>query len=325
MQSSSTSKSRTEGRNNKMEKVLVTGGAGFVGHHLVKRFLQMGWTVHVLDDLSNGTRSDVPSGAVFFEGDVRDADAVGKAMNDCQAVVHLAARVELQKSIIDPADCFSVNVTGTANVVAECLKMNDRRLVFASSCAVYPLNPGKPLTEDMATSGETPYALSKRSGEQIINIYNRMKGLNACSLRCFNIYGPKQRADSPYAAVVPKFIDLSLHGKPLTIYGSGEQTRDFVHVEDVVDCYIVAADSNAGGTFNVGTGEATSIKKLAEEVIKIEGAGEIMNLPAVPGDASSSRADISLTRATFNYSPKISLSRGLRSLYFAVKRRAGQD
>jgi len=303
-----------------MDKVLVTGGAGFVGHHLVNRLLKLGYEVHVLDDLSSGTQSNIPAGTDFFQGDVRDASAVGKAMRGSQIVIHLAARVELQKSIIDPADCFAVNVTGTANIVTECLKMTNRRLVFASSCSVYPLNPDKSLSEDMATIGQTPYALSKRSGEQIINIYNRVKSLNACSLRCFNIYGPKQRADSPYAAVIPKFISLAIHGKFLTIYGSGEQTRDFVHVEDVVDYYILAAGSNAKGTFNIGTGEATSIRKLAEDIIKIEGTGEIHNHPIVPGDASSSQADISLSTMTFNHSPKITLWEGLRSLYCSMKK-----
>ena len=302
-----------------MKRVLVTGGAGFVGHHLVCRLLEIGCIVHVLDDLSTGYKENVPKETVFFEGDIRDGTTVRKSMEQCDTVFHLAARVELQKSILNPSDCFSVNVTGTANIIEECLKKEGRRLVFASSCSVYPLHPAKPLAEDMATLGETPYALSKRMGEQAIEIFNALKELNACSLRCFNIYGPRQRVNSPYAAVIPKFIDLAIKGLPLTIYGEGNQTRDFISVEDVVDCYIRAAQSTVKGVYNLGTARATCIKELAEKIVMIERLSEIRYLPPVAGDASASLSDMELTHRIFGFLPKVNLIEGLESLYWSMK------
>lgn len=298
-----------------MKKVLVTGGAGFVGHHLCIRLLEHGCEVVVLDDLSAGYKENVPRGAAFIQGDVCHPEALGRAMDGCDTVFHLAARVELQKSMIDPADCYAVNIIGTALVTMECLKREGRRLVFASSCAVYPLHHPGPLSEDMAAYGGNPYALSKRVGEETLEFYSQIKRLNACSLRCFNIYGPGQRIDSPYAAVIPKFISMAKKGEPLTVYGRGSQTRDFIFIQDVIDGYILAATNRAKGIFNVGTGASTPIKTLAETISGLEGKSKIVYLPARPGDASSSRADIGLAQKILNFSPKVSLAEGLESVY----------
>jgi UDP-glucose 4-epimerase len=297
-----------------VKKALITGGAGFIGSHLSQKLLASDFEVVILDDLSAGQKENIPAGAEFVEGDIRDTSAVKKAIEGCDCVFHLAARVELQKSIMDPADCLSVNITGTATVVRECLNKN-LRLLFASSCAVYPLNPGKALTEEMAIPGNTPYALSKRAGEQLLEIYFHLTGLHACSLRCFNVYGPRQRTDSPYAGVVAKFMELAVKREPLTIYGKGDQKRDFIHVSDVVDCYLMAAQSNIHGIFNVGTGEALSISMLADEIAKISGSNrQIVHLLARAGDALLSQADMTRTHNDLGFFPRVSLQDGLRDL-----------
>ena len=304
-----------------VKTVLVTGGAGFVGHHLVNRLLEEGVRVHVLDDLSTGNVENIPKEATFFQGDIRDAGMVRRAMANCDGVFHLAARVELQKSLTDPVDCFSVNVVGTAQIIQECLAVENRRLVFASSCAVYPLHPDQPLSETMAILGETPYALSKRVGEQHIEIYAEIAHLNACSLRCFNIYGPGQKIDSPYAAVIPKFIHQALHGKEITVNGKGDQTRDFIYISDVTDGYMLAMASQSLGIFNLGGGNATSIRQLAEMVTNLVGPNPISFQPALSRDASSSQANIESIRQHLKFSPCITLEEGLANTIHYLKAR----
>lgn len=303
-----------------MNRVLVTGGAGFVGHHLCARLLGMGCEVNVIDDLSTGYVENLAEGVRFFEGDIRDRKLLKESIGGCDTVFHLAARVELQKSIEDPMDCFDVNVSGTSQVIKACLGEKKRRLVFASSCAVYPLHPNGALTEEMAIPGETPYALSKRTGEETINIYNRLEGLNACSLRCFNIYGPKQRVNSPYAAVIPKFMDLALSDKEMTIFGDGKQTRDFIFVADMVDAYILAGENSCPGVFNVGSSEMTSINELAYKIQEIASGGKINHLPAKSGDASISLSNIDKARLELGFDPKIELDQGLRAVYDEMKK-----
>ncbi len=303
--------------------VLVTGGAGFVGHHLVRRLLKMNCRVHVLDDLSTGRRENVPEDAVFFEGDIRDLRDSAEAIQGCEAVFHLAARVELQRSVEDPVDCFSVNVDGTARIIEQALRYEVGRFVFTSSCAVYPLNSAEPLSEDMATIGDTPYALSKRAGEQILHIFGRLRGLCGCSLRCFNIYGPGQRLDGPYAAVIPKFISKAMRGEPLALNGGGTQTRDFIHVEDVVEAFLLAASQRDDGVFNTGTGRATSVRDLAVLIQQIEGKSSLVAKPALPGDAASSQANIGRIQKTFGFEPKQRLESAIPQLYNVMRTSVG--
>jgi UDP-glucose 4-epimerase len=301
-------------------KVLVTGGAGFVGHHLTGRLLSLGCQVTILDDLSTGLKSNLLKGVKFIKGDIRSAKDADQAMAGCDTVFHLAARVELQKSFVDPADCFSVNIEGTANLVKAALRNKVRRMVFASSCAVYPLNPTKALSENMSTPGATPYALSKLAGEQTLNIFSELEGLSACSLRCFNIYGEGQRADSPYSAVIPKFIAQALRGEPITIFGDGAQTRDFIHVDDIVDAYLLAAERDARGVFNVGTGKSTSVKQLATVIRSIDNKSVLVYKPAKSGDAAASRADIRRAQKLLHFQPRRSLKTALASLYLSTKK-----
>lgn len=297
-----------------MKKVLVTGGAGFVGHHLVNKLLELNCEVVIIDDLSTGLIENISNDAIFVKGDILDDKKLSVAAKGCDTIFHLAARVELQKSIVDPADCFSVNITGTSKVVMECLKNNDCRLIFASSCAVYPLNPIGSLKEEMSIYGNTPYALSKSFGEKILSFYINKGDLNACSLRCFNIYGYGQRADSPYAAVIPKFISQALAKQNLKLYGGGAQLRDFININDVINSYILAAKSNLSGPYNVGTGQPTSIYELSQKIISIIGYGKIENASSKIGDAKNSCADLTKIKNELGFDPAIDIDCGLHSL-----------
>jgi len=297
-----------------MKKVLVTGGAGFVGHHLVNKLLELNCEVVIIDNLSTGLIENISNDAIFIEGNILDDEKLSIAAKGCDTIFHLAARVELQKSIVDPADCFSVNVSGTSKVVMECLKNNDRRLIFASSCAVYPLNQTNSLKEEMSVYGSTPYSLSKLFGEKILSFYIKEKGLNACSLRCFNIYGSGQRSDSPYAAVIPKFISQAIAKQNLKLYGGGIQSRDFINIKDVVNSYVLAAESSMHGPYNVGTGQSTTIYDLSQKIISIIGYGQIEIALAQKGDALNSCADITKIKNELGFDPAIDIDGGLHSL-----------
>jgi UDP-glucose 4-epimerase len=299
----------------KIKKALVTGGAGFIGSHIAHGLLAKGIDTVVLDDLSAGSENNIPKNARFIHADIRDSEKLREAISGCDTIFHLAARIDLQKSILDPDDCLSVNVAGTEEVIREACGVPGSKIIFASSAAVYPLNPQAPLREGDAGPGDSPYAFSKRASEQSLDTFARIAGHSAISLRCFNIYGPGQRVDGGYAAVIPKFIALAKAGKSITINGSGKQTRDFIHVSDVVACYILAAQSEASDVFNVGTGEATSVLRLAELIRGFEGKSPLEFRPANQGDASASLADLSHLRAHLGFQHQVSLEKGLRELY----------
>jgi UDP-glucose 4-epimerase len=302
-----------------MGRVLVTGGAGFVGYHLVKRLIEEGHEVNVLDDFSSGQSENILPGSKLFKGDICDDGLLSQAVKNCQLIFHLAARVEIQSTLQIPSETFRVNIAGTAKVIEKALELK-ARLIFASSCSVYPLHPQKPLSENMATLGETPYALSKASSEKALEIFRKLKGLNVIALRFFNIYGPRQRPDSPYSAVIPKFFYLALKGKPLTIFGKGSQSRDFVHVNDAVDAYLLAAASEKGGIYNIGSGKDTKIIDLAQKIILLCAKGRIEHLPPVPLDASFSRGDIRRARKELGFAPKVDLEKGLREVFDYLRR-----
>ena len=298
-------------------RALITGGAGFVGRHLVNRLLNDNWEVVVLDNFVTGSRDSMDGRAEIIEGDIRDQSTLAIAAKHCDLIFHLAAQVELQKSIIDPADCFSTNVTGTANIVMEALRVPGRRLVFASSCAVYPLDVRATLSEEMEVSGGTPYAMSKVWGEKIMAFYREQGGLNYSALRCFNIYGTGQKADGLYSAVIPKFMTEAKSGGMLELNGGGSQTRDFIHVDDVVEAYLLFAQNQFVGVVNVGTGVATSILSLARIVCGFENLATMKSMPACFGDAASSCADLSRLQAVSNFRTKVSIRDGLERVYFS--------
>jgi len=232
-------------------RTCVTGGAGFIGSNLVDRLVRDGHEVAVLDNLSTGRRENleaVEGDVRFFEGDLRDPAVVAQAVRGCEAVFHLAALAAVARSIDDPQEVTDVNVGGTLNLLMAARDAGARRVVFASSSSVYGDTPTLPKVETMPTSPRSPYAASKVAGEALLMAFHAAYGLEGVALRYFNVYGPRQSPDSQYAAVIPLFVAAMSEGRPPTIHGDGEQTRDFTFVADVVDAVVRAATAPAAAS-----------------------------------------------------------------------------
>ena len=296
-----------------MKKVLVTGGAGFVGSHLVNALVKKKIIVNVIDNLSTGKKKNLNKKAFFFKGDIRDKKILKKAINDCDTVFHLAAKTHLQESISKPSDCIEINVTGTANIIEECLKKKIS-IIYASSCSLYPLNYKKKISEKDPIKPSTPYALSKYLSEELLNFYSIKNKLRTCILRCFNIYGPNQTSNGFYSAVIPIFIKNAKKNNFLVLNNKGSQKRDFVYVEDVVNAYISCGMKKIKGTYNIGSGKSISIKNLANIIIKICKKGSKKNGPNLSFDAKYSCSDISLAFEKFNFKPNIKLTEGIKKI-----------
>lgn len=303
-------------------RVLVSGGAGFIGSHTVDRFLAEGFEVVVLDSLRSGSLENVVShvgenGFSFVLGDVRDVELVRRVVRDGDCVVHLAALVSVPESTRDPALAYDINVNGTLNLLRACVDSGVRRFVYASSCAVYGDVERLPIKEDSPTKPQSPYGASKLEAENLVRKYYADFGLETVCLRYFNVYGPRQTY-SDYSGVITQFLNRLDKGLPLVIFGDGEQTRDFVYVEDVVKANLLALETRgvAGEVFNIGTGVATSINRLAEAILEVAGKRrvEIVHYEAREGDIRHSVADISKAREKLGYNPKFSLENGLRKL-----------
>lgn len=297
--------------------VLVTGGAGFVGSHLVDALTEEN-QVRVLDDLSTGQRSNVPPGVRFREADVRDADAIADAIDGVEVVFHLAAGVSVPESVEEPLEYHETNATGSLRVL-EAARRADARVVLASSAAVYGTPESVPVTEDELATPLSPYGVSKLAADHYARVYAEAYGLRTVSLRYFNIYGPRQRAGGD-GGVVATFRDRAERGMPLVVHGDGEQTRDFVHVDDVVRANLLAATTDVTGqVFNVGTGEPTTVRELAE-LIREYAAGTVPITHAEPraGDIRHSCADVSRARETLGYEPTVDLETGIASLFGAT-------
>lgn len=247
--------------------VLVTGGAGFIGSHIVRGLLERGDRVRVLDNFSTGKRGNLDGLDVeIVEADLRDASRLTEACRGVETVFHQAAFVSVPQSMQEPLDCFDVNVTGTASLLEAARKHGVKRVVFASSAAVYGDSDAYPLSEETPLRPLSPYASSKRVDEIYGQLYTASFGVEVVGLRYFNVYGPRQRPDSQYAAAVPIFIRRLLDNKPVTIFGDGGQTRDLIFVGDVVRANFAAAahPSAPGGVFNICTGNETRILDLVE-------------------------------------------------------------
>ena len=292
--------------------VLVTGGAGFIGSHVAERFAREGSEVRILDDLSTGFAENLQPGWKLLRADVRDASAVDAAVAGSERVVHLAAFTSVPESFERFADCTRTNFLGTSNVVRACVRHGVRKLVFASSSAVYADLPDAPKSESECPGPTSPYGISKLEGEHLLEAHAELDGLASVALRFFNVYGPRQAANSDYAAAVPIFIERALRGEALTIYGDGRQTRDFVFVADVADAVLRAALSPATGVMNVGTGAPQEILGLADAVAGHTGLGAPHRFaPSRPGDVRSSTADLSRVRRLLGWAPTRSLGEGL--------------
>jgi UDP-glucose 4-epimerase len=294
---------------------LVTGGAGFIGSHLAEALLGREYRVRILDDFSSGAREALPAGGVeIVEGDLRDRGLVAASLKGVQLIYHQAAFVSVPDSFEDPQGCYETNVLGTLNLLSAAHEAGVERVVLASSAAVYGEADG-PVTEDAPTSPQSPYAASKLAMEEAALLYYREHALPVVCLRYFNVYGPRQRPDSPYAAVIPAFIRAGLEGRPPVIYGDGEQRRDFVYVGDAVRANLLAAESEGavGGVFNIGGGGSVSVNELARNLQTVlpKGQDPVYESPR-QGDIRFSKADLSSAKRGLDYQPEIDLLAGLR-------------
>ncbi len=303
-------------------RVLVTGGAGFIGSHTVDRLLAEGFEAVVLDNLRSGSLDNISlhknnESLKFVCGDVRDAWLVKNLASSVDYVVHLAALVSVPESMRDPDLTYDINVNGTLNLLKACVDAGVKRFIYASSCAVYGNADKLPIKEDCPPKPLSPYAFSKLKAESYVRKYFEDFGLETVCLRYFNVYGPRQ-AYSEYSGVITQFINRVKRGLPLTIFGDGEQTRDFVYVEDVVEANMLALKCGeaVGEVFNIGTGVATSIKQLAHTLLELTNRKdlEILYCEAREGDVRHSVADISKAKEKLGYSPKIALKEGLKKL-----------
>jgi len=303
-------------------RVLVSGGAGFIGSHLVDRLLVDGFEVVVLDNLYGGRVENVKQhigkrGFRFVRGDVRDSIVVKELVRGVGAVFHLAALVSVPESFEDPVLTNDVNVGGTLNLLRVCVGSDVKRFVYASSCAVYGEAGSLPLREDSPLRPASPYAVSKLAAENYVRVFCEVFGLETVCLRFFNVYGSRQ-VYSEYSGVMTQFINCLTKDRPLVVFGDGEQTRDFVHVQDVVEANMLALKNKGvvGEVFNVATGVATTINKLANVLLSAANRTHLKMVHSEPrkGDIKHSVADISKARGKLHYDPKVLLKDGLEEL-----------
>jgi UDP-glucose 4-epimerase len=299
-------------------RVLVTGGAGFIGSHLVKRLLERGLRVTILDDLSTGSLNNLAeaNAAQFVKGEITDSSLTGKLLSDVDAVIHLAAMVDHETCLQNPALAREVNVIGTRILLEEARRCDVQRFVYASSAAVYGHAVKLPIREDSALAPISPYGVSKAEAEQQCLEYAQTYGMRAICLRFFNVFGPRQTARQ-YSGVITEFMKNLRDGKPPLIYGDGLQTRDFVNVQDVVEAILLATDSEtAVRVFNVATGIETTIEDLAMKLISIasQGSKPIYGPPRT-GDIQRSVGDISKAKEKLGYSPRTDLVKNLPGLW----------
>ncbi|MDP2729875.1 MAG: SDR family oxidoreductase [Dehalococcoidales bacterium] len=299
-----------------MKKVVVTGGAGFIGSHLAEELAGKGYQVVILDDLSTGKMKNIESllkkGNVdFVKGSITGPSLLNKLFKNVYYVFHLAAIPSVPRSVEDPQASHEVNVNGTLNVLLAARENNVKKVIYASSSSVYGDTPTLPKSEDMMPRPQSPYAVTKLTGEYYCQVFSNVYGLPAVCLRYFNVYGARQDPNSRYASVIPTFIKKVSEGKPPVIFGDGEQTRDFTFVKDAVQATVLAAEDDAQGVFNIARGESITINQLARLVIGLIGknGNPVYEAPR-PGDIRHSLADISKARA-FRYQPKYTLKDGL--------------
>lgn len=303
-------------------KILVTGGAGFIGSHLVDRLMKKSYEVVVLDNFSAGKVENIQRhlGDQSFDlvkGDIRNSEDVRKAVRGVDVVFHLAAIVNVPLSIEDPLLVNDVNVRGTLNLLEASVKEDIQRFIYVSSCAVYGEARYLPINEEHPIMPLSPYGISKFTAEHYCKIFHMIHGLKTVCLRFFNVYGPKQ-SEGPYSGVITQFINRLKQGKPPIIYGDGKQTRDFVYVEDVVEASMRALNSQncVGKVINVGTGKPTAVNELANVLMELfkEAGTKSEYGPPRAGDIQDSYADIGKARRVLGYRPRIRLEEGIKRL-----------
>ena len=301
----------------KFKKALVTGGAGFIGSHIVDALVSMGCNVTVFDNLSTGNLLNlkhIKDRITFYKGDIRDQKILIKTSEDCDIIFHQAAVVSVPQTVDNPVDSAMVNDMGTLYVLEAARKNNIKRVVFASSCAVYGDNPDLPKRENMSPKPQSPYAVQKLTGEFYDSLYFELYGLETVCLRYFNVYGPRQDPSSPYSGVISIFMTKAFGGKTPVIYGDGNQYRDFIFVKDVVKANLLAANGSEakGKIFNIGTGRYVRINELWNKISQLTGNNiEPKYEPARSGDIRESVANIDRAKKTLGFEPDYSFEKGL--------------
>ena len=293
--------------------VLVTGGAGFIGSNVVHLLLQGGHSVAVLDNLASGYRENIDESAVrFIDADVRDADRVVEAAKGAEVIIHMAASVGNQRSLADPRADSAVNALGTLNVLEAARAVGARKVVYSSSAGIFGELRALPIAEDHPVEPDSPYGVSKLAGEKYCLAYSRLYDLEAICLRYFNVYGVHQRFDA-YGNVIPIFATLLLRGEPLTVFGDGEQTRDFINVADVARANVLAACNHGViGAFNVGSATAVTVNHLVRLLEEAVGRpATVRHGPPRPGDVRHSLADIRAIGDALGFAPSVGLEPGL--------------
>lgn len=296
-------------------KCLVTGGAGFIGSHLVERLLFDGHTVSVIDNFSTGRPENLNhlvenKRLRIFEGNINNKSLIRKAMEKSNWVFHLAALADIVPSIQRPIDYTDANIRGTLSVLETARRKNVSRFIYAASSSCYGIPDKYPTPESAPTRPQYPYALSKCLGEQCVMHWHQLYGLPAISLRMFNVFGPRSRTSGTYGAVFGVFLAQKLAGKPFTVVGDGSQTRDFTFVTDVVNAFIMAARSTiSGDIMNVGSGNTYSINHLVELL-----GGEVQHIPKRPGEPECTFADISRIKNRLDWTAKTSFEEGVKTM-----------
>ena len=298
---------------------MVTGGAGFIGRHLITKLLHDGHDITIFDNFSSSSKNDVAhlleNGVNLVTGDILDYDLLLKSMSNHDFVIHLAAQTSVSQSIADPKTTADITIDGTVNVLKSCVKTNVKNIIFASSAAVYGNSLDALISEKSHLNPLSSYGASKLVAEYNLQTFSKLFSLNSISLRLFNVYGNGQSSE---AGVVRKFLKNISKDVPLEIFGDGMQTRDFVHISDVIEafyCAIRNIEAKRGEIYNIGSGSATSINELASLLISSKEKDlQVIHKPALEGEIKDSKADISLAKNDIGYSPQIPLSDGLASL-----------
>ncbi len=298
-------------------KYIVTGGAGFIGSHIVEALANRGDEVVILDNLFSGKKTNIEpflegTRVSFVNGSVTDPEILRTAFSGADGIFHEGAIASVPRSIANPKATNDANVTGTLNVLIAAQECGVKKIVFASSSSVYGNTLTLPKQEDMIPAPLSPYAVSKLTGEYYLRVFSEVYGLKTVSLRYFNVFGPRQDPKSEYAAVIPKFITSILAHTSPTIYGDGEQTRDFTYVKDVVQANIRAMESSAQGVYNVAYCQRINLKELAARIMAITGISVPLTFEASrAGDVKDSLADISRASVAFGYAPAYTVTTGL--------------
>lgn len=295
----------------KKEKMVVTGGAGFIGSHIVDALVEKGYEVHVIDNVSNGKKENISKQAKFHKVDLVNLNKILPIIKGAKFVFHLGALPRVQYSIENPVETTDVNVIGTMNVLIASHKGGVKRVIYSASSSAYGDQPKMPLVEGMPENPKSPYGLQKFVGELYCRVWSEVYGLETVSLRYFNVYGPRASAKGSYPLVIAAFLNMRKKGKPMTITGDGKQTRDFTHVRDVVSANLLASENpqvGKGEVFNIGAGRNISINRIAELI-----GGEAVHIPARL-EPKDTLADNSKAKKILGWTPKVSIEEGIAEL-----------